>query len=136
MFSNIISGQSFVLNYITNLTSHDLVMEIVLNSFIHNSYVSCIDIVHWKHIWYINLCNNVKFVWHSFIHKFVLHLLIYSCVKHVFNTWYLCVKFTNLWMNKLHMIFIINSSHVKFVMYMFVFFCFKVKNLSSSVKKL
>jgi hypothetical protein len=31
---------------ITNLTSHDLVMEIMPNLFIHNSYVSRINIVH------------------------------------------------------------------------------------------
>ncbi len=31
---------------ITNLTSHDLVMEIMPNLFIHNSYVSHINIVH------------------------------------------------------------------------------------------
>jgi hypothetical protein len=40
----------------------------------------------------------------------------YLHVKCVFNTWYSCVKCTNLWMNKFHMIFIINSSHGKFVM--------------------
>ncbi len=34
--------------YITNLTSHDLVMEIVQNSFIHNSNVPCTNIVHRK----------------------------------------------------------------------------------------
>ncbi len=34
--------------YITNLESHDLVMKIMQNSFIHNSYISHTDIVHWK----------------------------------------------------------------------------------------
>ncbi len=32
--------------YITNLISHDLIMEIVQNSFIHNSYVLHINIMH------------------------------------------------------------------------------------------
>jgi hypothetical protein len=57
-------------------------------------------------------------MWHSFIHRFVFYLShIYSCVKHVFNIWYLCAKCTNLWMNELCTISIINLSHVKFVMY-------------------
>jgi hypothetical protein len=37
-------------HYITNLTSHKLVMEIMQNSFIHNLYVLHIDIMHWKQI--------------------------------------------------------------------------------------
>ncbi len=41
--------------YITNLESHDLVMKIMKNSFIHNSYISHVDIVHWKHIFHIDL---------------------------------------------------------------------------------
>jgi hypothetical protein len=61
--------------WITNLASQVLIMEIVQNLFIHNSYVSHIDIVHWKHIWHTDLSKNVKFVWHLFIHRFVLHLL-------------------------------------------------------------
>jgi len=52
----------------------------------------------------------------SFIGLHFICQRIYSCVKHVFNAWYLCVKCTNLWMNELHMTFIINLSHVKFVM--------------------
>ncbi len=32
--------------FITNLTSHNLTMEIVQNLFIHNSYVSHINIMH------------------------------------------------------------------------------------------
>ncbi len=53
-----------------NLTSHDLIIKIVQNLFIHNSYVLCIDIVHWKHIWHKfigrwKIC--VKFV-HSKVH--------------------------------------------------------------------
>jgi hypothetical protein len=32
--------------YITNLISHDLIMEIVQKNFIHNSYVLHINIVH------------------------------------------------------------------------------------------
>jgi hypothetical protein len=41
--------------FIINLTFHDLVMKIVQNSFIHNLYISYTDIVHWKHIWHIDL---------------------------------------------------------------------------------
>jgi hypothetical protein len=41
-------------SYITNLTSHNLVMEIVQNLFIHISYISHTDIMHWKHIWHMN----------------------------------------------------------------------------------
>jgi hypothetical protein len=102
---------------ITNLTSHDLVMEIVQNSFNRNSYISHTNIVHWKHIWNTNLLEDVKFVGHLFIHRFVLHCRhIYLCVKCVFNAWHSCIKCMNLWMNELHIVFIINSSHVKFVM--------------------
>jgi len=36
----------WVINIITNLTSHDLVMEIMKILFIHNSYISHINIVH------------------------------------------------------------------------------------------
>jgi len=36
--------------YITNLTCHNLVLEIVQNLFIHNSYISRTNIMHWKHI--------------------------------------------------------------------------------------
>jgi hypothetical protein len=34
---------------------HDLIMEIMQKSFIHNSYNLCINIVHWKHIWCMDL---------------------------------------------------------------------------------
>jgi hypothetical protein len=37
----------------------------------------------------------------KFIDLYFIHQHIYSCVKHVFNTWYLCEKCTNLWMNEL-----------------------------------
>lgn len=40
--------------HITNLTSHDLEMEIMQNSFIYNSYILQINIVHWKCIWHTN----------------------------------------------------------------------------------
>jgi hypothetical protein len=53
---------------------------------------------------------------HSFIGSYFIYQHIYPCVKHVFNAWYSHVKYTNLWMNKLCMIFIINSWHVEFVM--------------------
>jgi hypothetical protein len=42
-------------NIIINLASHDLVMEIMQISFIHNSYILRTNIVHWKHIWYMYL---------------------------------------------------------------------------------
>jgi hypothetical protein len=35
-----------MVRHITNLASHDLIMKIVQNSFIHNSYVLGIDIMH------------------------------------------------------------------------------------------
>jgi hypothetical protein len=55
-------------------------------------------------------------MWHLFIHRFVFYLLKYYLrIKRVFNTWYSCAKYMNLQMNELHTIFIINSSHAKFV---------------------
>jgi hypothetical protein len=36
--------------HITNLASQNLIMEIMQNVFIHNSYVSHNDIMHCKHI--------------------------------------------------------------------------------------
>jgi hypothetical protein len=43
----IISYISFNVHlHITNLTFHDLEMEVVQNSFIHNSYISQINIVN------------------------------------------------------------------------------------------
>jgi hypothetical protein len=79
--------------HITNLASHNLIMEIMQNLFIHNSYVSCIDIVHcntfethiYKKMW--NSCHI-----HSFISPYFISQDIYLCVKHVLNAWYLCVK--------------------------------------------
>jgi hypothetical protein len=73
---------------ITNLTSYDLVMEIMQNSFIHNFYISHIDIMHWKHIWHTYLEEDKKFVWHLFIYSFILHLLTHlstcqTCFEHM-----------------------------------------------------
>ncbi len=59
-----------------------------------------------------NLCDI-----HSYIGSHFIYQHIYLCVKCVFNTWYSCIKCTNLWMDELCTIFIINSSHVKFVMW-------------------
>jgi hypothetical protein len=42
----------FFWSFITNLTFHYLIMEIMQNSFIHNSYVSHTDIMHYKHSWH------------------------------------------------------------------------------------
>jgi len=39
----------FSIKRITTLTSHDLIMEIMQNLFIHDLYVSHINIMHWKH---------------------------------------------------------------------------------------
>jgi hypothetical protein len=51
----------------------------------------------------------------SFIGSYFIYQHIYPCVKLIFNAWYSCKNCTNLWMNELHTIFIINSSHAKFV---------------------
>jgi hypothetical protein len=67
---------------ITNLTCHDLLMEIMQILFIYNMYVSCIDILHWKHIWHMNLLEDVQSMWHLFIHS---SYFIYLYVKHVFT---------------------------------------------------
>jgi hypothetical protein len=62
--------------------------------FVH-SYFVCF--MHWYHalknIWHSTFLKNTKIMWHSFIHRFVLHSsTIYSCVKCVLNAWYSCVK--------------------------------------------
>jgi len=59
-----------------------------------------------------NLCDI-----YSFIGLYFIDQHIYSCVKHVFNAWYLCAKCSNLLMNELCTTSIINLSHAKFVMY-------------------
>jgi len=41
---------SYISPHFLIMAYHDLIMEIMQNSFIHNSYVSCINIVHWKHM--------------------------------------------------------------------------------------
>ncbi len=103
--------------HITNLASHDLVMEIVQNSFIHNLYVSSINIVHWKHIWH-KFIGRCKIHVTLFVHRFVLHPLTHlSMCQMCFQHMIFMRKCMNLWMNELCTIFIINSSHAKFVMY-------------------
>jgi hypothetical protein len=82
----------------------------------HNLYLSHINIVNWKHIWNKDFLEDAKSMWHSFIHRFVFPSSNLSCVKRIFNAWCSCIKCTNVWMNKLHMIFIIILSHAKFVM--------------------
>ncbi len=74
--------------------------------------ISCIENtfetwIYWK---MQNMCDI-----HTFIGSYFIHQHIYACVKHAFNTWYSCIKCTNLWMNEFHTIFIINVSHAKFV---------------------
>jgi hypothetical protein len=56
--------------------------------FNHNSYVLHINIVYWKQIWKIDLLEDAKFVWHSFIHKFILHSsthlsMCQTCFQHI-----------------------------------------------------
>ncbi len=53
----------------------------------------------------------------SFLGLYFIRPHIYLCIKCVFNAWYSSAKCMNLWMNKLHMIFIINLLNVKFVMW-------------------
>jgi hypothetical protein len=67
-----------------------------------------------------NVCEFIHFISLYFTHK---HINL--CVKYILNAWYSCVQYMNLWMNELHMIFIINSLHVKFVMkFKFEFFSY------------
>jgi hypothetical protein len=35
-------------------------MEILQNSFIYNTYISHIDIVHWKHIWHMVINTFIR----------------------------------------------------------------------------
>jgi hypothetical protein len=103
---------------ITNLASQDLEMESCnISSCIIcmlHTVISCIENtfdtwIYWK-MW--NSCDI-----HSFIGLYFICQHIYLCVKHVFDAWYSCVKCTNSWMNELCTIFIINSSHAKFVIW-------------------
>jgi hypothetical protein len=70
---------------ITNLTFHDLIMEIIQNLFTYNSCVSRIDIVHWKHIWHMGLLEDAKSMWHLFIHRFVFHVSTCLSVSNMFS---------------------------------------------------
>jgi hypothetical protein len=91
-------------------------MEINQNSFIHNLYIAililCIENTFNTKIYQKiqNLCNI-----RSFINLYYIHQHIYLCAKCVFNTIFMW-KCTNLWMEKLHIIFIINSLNFKLVM--------------------
>jgi len=88
---------------ITNLTSHDLVIEVdKIHSFIIHKFHTLLCIENTFNTWIYRkikiLCDILSFICFYFIRQ-----NIYSCVKCVFNTWYLCVKCTNPWMkNKLH----------------------------------
>jgi len=66
---------------------------------------------------FIRKCKNSCDI-HAFIGLYFICQNIHPCVKRVFNAWYLCVKFTNLWMNEFHKFFILNSSHGKFAKYL------------------
>jgi len=72
--------------YITNLTSHDLIMEIMQILFIHNLYVHllilCIKNTFDTQIYrkMQNLCDIIH------LNSHFIYQHIYSCVKHVFNT--------------------------------------------------
>jgi hypothetical protein len=68
---------------------------------------------------------------HLFIGSYFIRQYIYPCVKCVFNAWYFCLNCMNLWMNKLHMIFIINSSHAKFMTNIVCIQYFKYQNISN-----
>jgi len=52
-----------------------------------------------------------------FISSYFICQHIYFYVIFVFNAWYSYVKHTNVWTNEFCMIFIINFSHVKFVIH-------------------
>jgi len=71
---------------ITNLAFHDLVTKIVQNLFFCILYVSHINIMHWKHIWHTNLLEDAKFMWHLFIHRFILRSQHIYCVLNMFST--------------------------------------------------
>jgi hypothetical protein len=53
----------FQCTYMTNLASHNLVMEIM-----QNSYVSCINIVDWKHVWHMGFIGRCR-IHVTFIHS-------------------------------------------------------------------
>ncbi len=67
------------------------------NSFIHNSYILCIENMFetWIYKKMQNLCDICSFIGLYFIHQH-----IHPCVKRVFNAWYLYAKCANYkWMN-------------------------------------
>ncbi len=79
---------------ITNLTSHDLILKIMQNLFIHDLYISCIDIMHWKHIWHIfvGICEICATFIHSFIFYSLTHLYIcQTCFEHMI---FMCEMYT------------------------------------------
>jgi hypothetical protein len=84
---------------------------------IHNSYVSCIDIMSWKHISHTNLLKDAKSIWHSSIHRFVFYPLTHLSVCQTCFQCMIIVCKTYEPMNELRTIFIINSLHAKFMMY-------------------
>ncbi len=91
--------------------------------FVHFTHKYCALRTHLTH-GFIKRCKMcVTFI--HFISLYFTRKHIYSSVKYIFNAWHSCVQYMNLWMNELHMIFIINSSHVKFVMkFKFEFFSY------------
>jgi hypothetical protein len=108
---------------IKNLTFNDSIMEIVWSLFIH---IFCTKVImHWKHVWHINKC--VKRIIYDIMNGQTSYHFIYLCVTYVFNAWYLCMKCTNLRMNKLCTIFSMKSSNVNFVMNFFLHITFKFK---------
>jgi len=79
---------------------------------IFHTLISCIENTFERYIcWKMSNLSDI----HSFIGSYFIHQHIYLCVKRVFNAWHLCIKCMNVWMNKLHTIFIINFLHFKFV---------------------
>jgi len=91
-------------------------MKIVQKLFVHNLYISHIDITITNTFdTQIYKKMGTSYDIHSFIGSYFICEHFYACVKCILNVRYLCVKCMNLQINKLCTIFIINSSHAKFV---------------------
>jgi len=91
-------------------------MKIVQKLFVHNLYISHIDITITNTFdTQIYKKMGTSYDIHSFIGSYFICEHFYACVKCILNVRYLCVKCMDLQINKLCTIFIINSSHAKFV---------------------
>ncbi len=56
----------------------------------------------------------------EFMNEWTLHHPMYLCVKYVFNAWYPCMKDMNQYEQISHIILIIKSLDVKFVLCVFI----------------